>query len=410
MLRRLTGILGSLVLLTGALVIGAGAPALAAPDCADPGQPFGGTPWPQVMFSPERIWPLTRGQGMSVAVLDSGVDAGTAGLSGHVAGGFDAAAGSGSANNDCVGSGTQIASVIAGQTLGGTAFSGLAPSVTILPVRVIAERPFAGGATVSPQVLAKGINWAIGAHATVIDVAVAAYGDDPQLKAAVAAAIAAKIPVIAAVGDQNGANAANPTPYPAAYPGVIGVGAIDQTGVRWTASQAGSYVDLVAPGAAVPAMQRGGGFTSVDGTGIASGFVAATAALVRAQKGDIGVEAMTRQLTATATASLGGSRSAEYGAGIVSPESAVTEQLVGGPAQPLPGMLRPNSEAASIWADRRTWAAIGTAGAAALALLVFALAYSIPRARRRNWRAGQAAAPKVREEPEEPGPPVMLFD
>src|SRR5262249_9647275 len=96
--RRLL-VLVLLVSLFGALPF-----ALARADvCAEPGQEFKSVPWQQQMLAPSRVWPLTRGGGTTVAVLDSGVDAAHPRLAGRVSPGFDALAGSGAANTDCLG-------------------------------------------------------------------------------------------------------------------------------------------------------------------------------------------------------------------------------------------------------------------------------------------------------------------
>jgi membrane-anchored mycosin MYCP len=410
MSRRLLAFVLSAVALAAALA-GAppfGVPPASAATCADPGQDFKPVPWQQQMLSPNRVWPLTRGGGRTVAVLDSGVDGAHARLSGHVAAGWDAIAGAGAANTDCVGTGTQIAGVIAGQPSTTSGFAGLAPGVTVLPVRVVNQRALSGASPTSPAVLAKAINWAVAANVDVIDVSVPSYVDDPVLRAAVANALAKQIVVVAAAGDLGGPNGGNPTPYPAAYPGVLGVGAIDEAGARWQSSQVGSYVDLVAPGASVVTLQRGTGMVAADGTGLASGFVSAAAALVRAQKGDISAAAIVRQLVATATPSSGDS--AQYGDGIVNPEAAVSDQLVNTTARKLPPVSRPADAATSVWAKSREWALIGTVAAFGAALLAFAVAVALPRARRRRWRAGEQPPPNARPESEEPGPPVLLFD
>jgi subtilisin family serine protease len=371
--------------------------------CAEPGPEFKSVPWQQQMLAPSRVWPLTRGGGITVAVLDSGVDAAHPRLAGRVAAGFDALAGSGAANTDCLGSGTQVAGVIAGSPNNSSGFAGVAPGVTILPVRVITQRP-TQGQTVSPAVLARAITYAVEQKADVIDVSVPTYIDDAAVRAAVAAALAKQIVVVAAVGDLGAVSGANPPPYPASYPGVLGVGAIDENGVRLQSSQYGRFVDLVAPGAAVWTLQRGGGMVAVDGTGVASGFVSATAALVRARGGTNVIQ----QLVATATPA--GGLPIEYGRGIVNPEAAVSDHVVNTAPRSLPTVGGPSPAGASVWARSRRWALIGTGIAVGAMLVVFTVAVALPRARRRRWRATEAAAPRKRSEPDEPGPPVLLFD
>jgi membrane-anchored mycosin MYCP len=107
--------------------------------------------------------------------------------------------------------------------------------------------------------------WASEHGADVIVIAAPVGKDDDAVRLAVTEAGKRGAVVVAAVGDQGGTNGTNPTPYPADYPGVLGVGAIGSTGQVWENSQKGDYVDLVAPGEAVPTVQRGSGL--VEGHG-----------------------------------------------------------------------------------------------------------------------------------------------
>src|SRR5687767_5955619 len=111
------------------------APVARAETCAQPRTAYRPVPWPQRRLAPERAWPLTRGAGVTVAVLDSGVDATRPALAGRVARGFDAEVGTGVADNDCLGTGTQVAGVIAARPSDTTGFAGVAPDVTVVPVR-----------------------------------------------------------------------------------------------------------------------------------------------------------------------------------------------------------------------------------------------------------------------------------
>jgi hypothetical protein len=238
-------------------------------------------------------------------------------------------------------------------------------------------------------------------------VPVVSYTDSPALRDAVADALRAGVVVVAAVGDQGGAPGGGPTPYPAAYEGVIGVGAIDETGARWPNSQVGGYVDVVAPGGDVITLQRGRGMTVAGGTGIACGFVAAAAALARARRGDLGGAGIERLLLATAVPGPGGP---EYGHGVVNPYAAVNNQLVRRDAVALPAPAPPAQGVPSDWLRSRDLAVAGAGLLGLIAVAVLAAAVTLPRGRRRRWRAAMAPRPSRAEEPEEPGPPVLLFD
>ncbi|BCB82518.1 hypothetical protein GCM10022251_69700 [Phytohabitans flavus] len=388
------------------------APAAAAPRapanqrCAEPGPPIAAVPWAQKLLGPERVRPFTRGGTFVVAVLDSGVDARHPQLAGRVLDGFDAVAGSGRADDDCLGTGTQVAGVIAARQGQSVGFVGLAPDVTILPIRVVAER-FGSGTGAEPQVLARGITEAVARGANVIAVSTITYKDSPVLEGAVANAVAKGIVVVAAAGDLGDERGTIPTPYPAGYDDVVGVGAIRESGLLWGKSQQGEYVDVVAPGENVPTLSRAGGMTVAEGTGVATGFVAATAVLVRSRLGTMqGRGGIGRQLERTAVPAPGGPG---YGSGVVDPYAAVTARLATASPEPLPDLPALAVDESPAWARARDVAMVGTGIAVAVVLIVVVVAVVMPRGRRRFWRTAVAPAPRQETEPEEPGPPVQLF-
>ena len=388
------------------------APAASTENCTQP-PTDAPNPWAQQMLGADRAWLFTRGAGERIALLDSGVDAAQAQFAGHIEDGFDAVANSGAANTDCLGTGTEVAGVMVAQSVGANGVYGIAPGATVVPVRVVTTQTN-GSPALSPTVLARGIQWAVGQHVDVICVSVGLYIDDPAVEQAVASAVSAGITVIAAVGDHGGVNDANPKPYPAGYPDVLGVGAVDQTGARWANSAYGNFVDLTAPGANVLTTWRGAGLVSANGTGLAAGFVAAAAALVGSRWGVAG-QRVEEQLLATALPAAGGPNSAEFGVGVVNPYGAVTELASqAGPAAPPSFAAHTPSQAERDWAA--TWAAshrlatLLAASALALALLVLVVALAIPRARRRSWRPALAPRPVDVPEPDEPPPPALLFE
>lgn len=405
--RALAGVCAAVC---AAVVSVAGAPAASAQsdDCAPPGELYLNVPWSQRLMAPERVWPFTRGGGVTVAVLATGVDAEHPLLEGRVEEGFDAVAGRGAADSDCLGLGTQVAGVIAARQDPNSGFAGLAPAARILPVRVVEGRP-SRSYVAEAEDLAEGIRWAA-ERADVIVVAVAAYSDDDELAEAVREAVRAGALVVAAVGNLGQDSDGNPPPYPASYDGVIGVGAVDFTVTRWPRSQYGPYVDLVAPGADVVTLQRLGGMVATEGTGIAAGFVAGAAALVMSEYRDASASEVGHRLLATATPAPGGAWSPEYGRGVVNPYAAVHDRLVEADPTPLPAVIRPEPEEYPEWLRSREVAVAGALGALALVVVVITVAVALPRGNRRLWRAGIASLPPRVEEPEEPGPPLQLFD
>ena len=357
-----------------------------------PAAPVADLPWAQARYAPQRLAVLSGGAGVTVAVVDSGVDNSHPQLRGRVLAGRDFLDPSGDGRLDCVGHGTAVASIIAGREVGGVEFRGLAPAARILPVRISEQQIIEGresGRTVTAAQFARGIRWAVDAGADVINLSVVLYQDNSDVRAAVAYALSADVVVVAAVGNlhENG----DPVPYPAAYDGVLGVGAIGADGALQPFSQIGTYVDVVAPGGAVLAAVPRRGHKEQNGTSYATPFVAATAALVRAYRPDLPAAAVVARILATADPVGGGPG---FGRGVVNPYRAVSETpTVAGPATsavPLPAIAAEPGEQAR--AARRTaaehravWLA---AGALCAALVVALLAAILPRGARRRWRAG----------------------
>jgi membrane-anchored mycosin MYCP len=245
---------------------------------------------------PDLAWPLSRGAGVLVGIVDSGVSAGATGLSGAVAKGEDVVTG-GRADADCLGRGTALAAVIAARPQSANLLSGVAPAARILPIRVNAAK---GG--IPTGKLAAGIRAAVDAGARVVLVAVGAAPDAP-LAAAVAYAEARDVLVVAAVGNEKPSTDGTPAPawYPAAYPSVLAVGGLDAKGkpTELTTERAG--LDLVAPGKDVYTVGTSGpGNYVIGGAPAAAAYVAGAAALVRSYRPGLKTAQVRRWLLDTA--------------------------------------------------------------------------------------------------------------
>jgi type VII secretion-associated serine protease mycosin len=389
-----------------ALVVGAvatavgtvAAPAAAAPQCSRPAEAaavYAPLPWPQRWFQPDRVWPLSRGAGVTVAVVDSGVDGRHPQLGGgRVQAGFDALAGGPGGDGDCDGHGTAVASIIASAKVQNIGFAGLAPGAVVLPVRVADTGVNERRNEVSVADMAEALTWAADNGARVINVSVYFTADHAPLRTAVEYAQQKGALVVAAVGNHHDERGTGPdaTPYPAAYPGVVGVGAINEDGGRLPESYVGPHVDVVAPGGRVVAAARAGGHSEVSGTSFAAPFVSATAALLIAADGTLTADRVRERLIATADPPPG--PALEYGRGVVNPYRALTERAaVGAPASAEPVPDEPTDEAAL--ARERRWRTdamrAGTAAAvvAALAVLLMLAGPVARRGRRGRWRPRQ---------------------
>lgn len=377
---------------------GLAAPARIAPNCTSrsaPAQPVKDLPWAQQRYAPDRLAGLATGVGVTVGVIDSGVNSSHPQLRGRVANGTDFLDRGANGTLDCVGHGTAVASIIAATPLEGIAFRGLAPDATILPVRISEQEIIDGkesGRTVTATQFAQAIRWVVDHGAKVLNLSVVIYEDRPAVRDAISYAIAKDVVVVAAVGNlhENG----DPPPYPAAYDGVLGVGAVGADGRRQPYSQVGAYVDVVAPGGDVITAAPGRGHTRQNGTSYATPFVTATAALVRQYWPKMTAKDVIARIIATADPAAGGRHSHEYGSGVVNPYRAVTETVAVGRPQRAAALAPEAVDPIAVARQERRshvrerslrLAATGTV-IAAVALLLAAV---LPRGARRRWRAAE---------------------
>ncbi|MBB2940609.1 hypothetical protein FB565_000313 [Actinoplanes lutulentus] len=228
---------------------------------------------PQARMAPDLVSSLTRGRGVVVAVIDTGVSDKAPALAGAVWPGGDVVGG-GPARDDCLGRGTALAGIVAARPIAGTALAGMAPEATILPVRVVDA-----AGRLQPQALAAGIGFAVDQRASVILVGSGVAEDSPALRDAVIRATAANSLIVAAatIAGQQSVTAGQtpPVSYPAAYPLVLSV---SEAG----ADLSGQQVDLIAPAAGAYSIgPTGDGHYRVGGPAVAAAYVAGTAALVR---------------------------------------------------------------------------------------------------------------------------------
>jgi subtilisin family serine protease len=263
---------------------------------------------------------------------------------------------------------------------------------------------------VTPADFGAAVRWAVEAKARVMNLSLAYKTDYPEVREAIRYAVAHDVVVVAAVGNY-GADG-NPTTYPAAYEDVLGVGAIDQTGVVLKESGRGTFVDLVAPGGAVVAAGRERGHVAWTGTSFAAPFVAATAALVRQYYPQLTAKQVATRLLATASPAAGGPK--QYGRGVVDPYRAVTAQLASPSPTVRPTPVVRGVDPAAVEREyeagrvRRASLLVGT-GAGAVTLIVFGIMVVRRWGRRQGWTPTRAD-PVVPADDDPDGAPVRLFD
>ncbi|SNT55508.1 type VII secretion-associated serine protease mycosin [Actinacidiphila glaucinigra] len=288
--------------------------------------------WALDALHAQDAWQRTKGKGVTVAVLDTGVDGTHPDLSGQVLEGKDMV-GFGARRGDAAWArhGTGMAGIIAGHGHGpggSDGVLGIAPQARILPVRVILEDkdPQRKKArTTRGSALADGIRWAADHGADVINLSL---GDDSrtahpeaQEDDAIQYALRKGVVVVASAG--NGGEQGNRASYPAAYPGVIAVAAVDRYGSRAAFSTRRWYATVAAPGVDVVIADPNRRYYEGWGTSTASAYVSGTAALVRSAYPRLSPAQVKRLLEDTARSSPAGGRDDAVGHGLVDPAAAL---------------------------------------------------------------------------------------
>ncbi|MGW4676009.1 type VII secretion-associated serine protease mycosin [Streptomyces sp. NPDC004324] len=298
--------------------------------------------WHLTAMKAEQMWRTSTGRGITVAVIDSGVNPGVGDLKGQVLPGLDEAPASpGDEHTDYEGHGTGMAVVIAGtgKANGGAGTFGLAPGVKILPVR-IPDRGLDGGRYTKEfsETVSRGIRYAVDSGAQVINISLAVSEGSAQLTAAVKYALDKGSLIFAGVGNSGREGDGNPVMYPAATPGVVGVAAVGRNLRRTAESEHGPEVDIAAPGEEMyHACPSGSGLCRSHGTSDATALASASAALIWSKHPTWTNNQVLRvMLTTIGGPTDGAKRNDSIGYGIVRPRIALRDPGDPGPADEYP--------------------------------------------------------------------------
>ena len=233
-------------------------------DATDPGDPYRVHQWGLDAVGEGTLLGGERGAGITVAVVDSGVDAAHPELARAVVDGWSVFGDDW--GSDTLGHGTGVAGIIAARADDGRGMSGLADGVDLVSVKVVDDD---GGAWASD--VAEGILWAVDRGVDIINVSLTTDVDAPVLRSAVRTAVEEGVLVVASAGN-HGADG-NPMMYPAATTGVVGVAALDDTWSPPGFASHGDWVDLAAPGVRVFTTAPGGRHVVTNGASFAAPFV-----------------------------------------------------------------------------------------------------------------------------------------
>jgi serine protease len=313
-------------------------------------------------------WLSTVGAGVTVAVLDTGVNEGADGFCHPFVAEYNAqadVAGPGSAlDND--GHGSHVAGSVAQCSDNGIGGAGMAPEASIMPVKVF---PSDGGAAASD--VARGIDWAVANGARVINMSVGCPGCDSQaMNEAIGRAAAAGVIMVASSG-----NSPIDVYYPANHPSVLAVGATTRAGGIASYSARGPALDLVAPGGTASGdpgtfiwQDTSAGYINLAGTSMASAHVSGATALLVSRYPGSSAERVKSALVCGASDMMATGRDNSSGAGLLNAWGALeqlrlmnernTDSCVGQPASHAP--FASIQSAAGIWRLNRGQAQVAT--------------------------------------------------
>ncbi|MEW5960747.1 MAG: S8 family peptidase [Chloroflexota bacterium] len=249
----------------------------------------------------EAAWQrCSQGQGITIAVIDTGVDLDHPDLQANLVTGKTFVSGTGTADDD-QGHGSHVAGIIAAVHNNGGVI-GVAPEASLLPVKVLDS---AGSGSISD--VADGIIWAADNGADVINLSLGSVAGSATLKAAVDYAYNQGVLLVVAGGNcgdaayyLNGCSYQDQPLYPGAYTNVIAVAATDSSDNQSSFSNQGSYIDIAAPGSTIYSTYPAGSYATMSGTSMATPHLAGLAALVWSQNSDLTSQEVWAQIRNTA--------------------------------------------------------------------------------------------------------------
>jgi type VII secretion-associated serine protease mycosin len=289
---------------------------------------------------------VTKGAGVTVAVIDSGVDATHPDLAGAILPGVSFNSPSQAGRTDPAGHGTRMAGVIAARGGSVDKALGIAPAASILPIAI--------PATGQIPSLAEPVRYAVEHGAKVINLSIARPPTDPLPAGeaeAIEDAVARGVVVVVAVGNKDVISSSSAL---AALPGVIVVSGIARSGTASSLSLPGKTVALAAPAenivTASPKAMFPSGYAQASGTSEGTAVVSGVAALVRAKFPELDVANVVNRLVKSAVDKGPAGRDDTYGFGLVDAQRALTMDIpavtanpLGDPAGgPAPGASRTN--------------------------------------------------------------------
>lgn len=298
--------------------------------------------WNLPQIETEAGWNVNKGsENVTVAVVDTGVDINHPDLKDQIVSGYNVVQ-PGEKPLDDVGHGTHVAGVIGAVVNNNLGIAGMSWYNRVMPVKVL-DQSGAG----STYAVAQGIIWATDHGAKVINMSLGNYADAQFLHDAIKYAFDHDVVLIAASGNDNTERPG----YPAAYPEVLAVAAVDEKKAKASFSNYGDYIDVAAPGVSIASTYPSNQYAALSGTSMASPHVTALAALIRSANPDLKNTDVMRIIKETAM-DLGTSGNDKYfGSGLIDVASALKAAQQGLQQKEAESVSNPNppSNSTSSW-------------------------------------------------------------
>lgn len=283
-------------------------PALAVND------PYAGSAWHLAKIGAPTAWDHSQGAGVTIAILDTGVDGSHPDLSARMVAGWNIVDNNGN-TADVHGHGTAVAGAAAATLNNGTGVPSVAGQARIMPLRVADANAYAYYSSI-----AQGLDWAMQMGARVANISYAAGGSAAVQSAAQAMKNRGGL-VIVAAGNTGMDDGLAPTGS------LLIVSATDRSDLKTSWSSYGAALSLSAPGLDIWTTVRGGGYQAWWGTSLASPVVAGVVGLMMAARPDLGSSQLESLLLGSSQDLGAPGRDSFYGYGRVDAAAAVRASL-----------------------------------------------------------------------------------
>ncbi len=276
-----------------------------------PNDPNYNSAWHLPKIQAPTAWDSSQGNGITIAILDTGVDASHPDLAGKLVPGWNSVSGN-TDTADIYGHGTKVAGAAAALTNNSLGVAGVAGAARIMPIRITNDT--SGYAYWSD--IARGLTWAADQGARVANISYEATSSSSIASAAQYLQGKGGVTVVAA-GNSSTDPGYSDSPY------MISVSATDSNDAKASWSNYGYFVDVAAPGVSIWTATNGGGYGTVSGTSFSSPITAGVVALMMAANPSLSPATLEKILESTATDLGSAGWDTNYGYGRVNAAAAV---------------------------------------------------------------------------------------